>query len=387
MRIGIVCQEYPPAVAEGGISHYTQCLVNNLSKTGDEIVIITGDGYIGNGADGPISVLKFPGKFRRKTVSYVIEQFKALGVDIVNLQYSPVMYPALFKFAWRYLKKNFLATVSFHTLWGGSKINYLTAFSLLKSAHGIIATNSEIMYLLKKYLPCFQKKTRFIPIGSNIAPTHNSEALNRLFVKYPLNPDSLVLAYFGMCYPGKGIDLLFESTRILLEHYKLNIQLLVIGGGISDVPEYVSEKRRLTATLGLENNVIWTGRIPAQEVSALLTRSHLVVLPYDSGVSDRRGSLMAALAHHKAIITTEPAVPVPFFRNGVNMVWPAANDPGSLAKTTFYVLYNDELRKKLERGAADLSRHYQWPKIAEQTQGFFMDIISKKNLNRKVSIN
>ena len=107
---------------------------------------------------------------------------------------------------------------------------------------------------------------------------------------------------------------------------------LIIGGGISDVARYIDEKRRLTSRLGIEGRVSWTGRIPARDVSALLVGSRLVFLPYDSGVSDRRGTLMAALAHGKAVVTTRPAVPVGLFKNRENMIWPETGDAAALAE-------------------------------------------------------
>ena len=68
------------------------------------------------------------------------EKLRFHQVEIINLQYSPVMYPDSFKIAWNKLARNFVSTVSFHTLWGGSKLNMLFAWRLLYTANGVIAT-------------------------------------------------------------------------------------------------------------------------------------------------------------------------------------------------------------------------------------------------------
>ena len=378
MKIAIFCPSYPPASSEGGISHYTQRLARNLSGMGEDIVIITGDGYRGNGSDEGICVIKFAGEWNRQTAEQMVGQLSSLRVDTVNLQYSPVMYPTRFKFAWEKITSRFQSTASFHTLWGGSKLNYLIALRLLHSADGIIATNSEIMYLLRKYLPFFLKKTYFIPIGSNIEPRDTKIDSAQIAARYSLVPNIPILAYFGMSYPGKGMDLLLDSAHILLTDYKSDFQLLVIGGGISDVPEYREEKSKLTSKLRIKDKVIWTGQIPATEVSALLSLARVVILPFESGVSDRRGSLMAALAHHKPVVTTKPTIPISLFRNGENMIWPGNNDSIALADTVFRVLRDDQLRQKLESGAADLSKHFEWPDIAEKTKECFLEVLDKK---------
>ncbi|MFH1490508.1 MAG: glycosyltransferase family 4 protein, partial [Pseudomonadota bacterium] len=214
-------------------------------------------------------------------------------------------------------------------------------------------------------------------IGGNIEPEGSSGDFQQALRRYGLDPEIPVLAYFGMSYPGKGMSTLFEVTRMLLERGH-PIQLLVIGGGISDVPEYIEEKRQLTSRLGIEGRVIWTGRIPAEDVSALLDASRLALLPYDSGVSDRRGSLMAALAHGRAVVTTRPAVPVALFKNRENMIWPETGEAGALAGAVSELLEDRALLGRLERGARALAAHYKWPEIAIQTKDFFQEIVTRK---------
>ena len=286
MKIAIICTNYPPSLSEGGISHYTQKLSRELVNIGEKVVIITGGGYCGDGADGAISILNFKGQWDRQTVKNIVDQLIELRVDIVNLQYSPVMYSYWFKFFWPYYSQKLISTVSFHTLWGGSKTNYIAALSILGTTQGILATNSEIMYLLKRYFPIFLRKCHFIRIGSNILPSQNKTDIRRLSEKYSLINDDAVLSYFGMAYSGKGLDLLLEATRKLVVDHKRNIRLLIIGGGISDSQGHIDAKKRKIRELGIEHKVIWTGNIPADEVSGLFKLSRVVVLPFRSGVSD-----------------------------------------------------------------------------------------------------
>lgn len=183
MKIALICPNYPPSSTEGGVSHYTKKLAHSLCSLGNTIYIITGEEYFGNGSYGDITVFRFPGKWNRQTVSEIAMELKLLSIDTINLQYTPSMYSESFKFAWRYLAKRFISTISLHTLWGGSTLNYLFALNLLQSSDGIIATNSEIIYLIKKYFRILLKKVQFIPIGPNIESVNELTYVKKVFKK------------------------------------------------------------------------------------------------------------------------------------------------------------------------------------------------------------
>lgn len=385
MKIAIICQNYPPAIKEGGISHYSRYLAKSLSEIGNEITIITGGDYLGTESDGLISVVSFKNEWTYKTIKKIIQYLRNHKIDIVNIQYSPVMYSPIFKLTLHMFAKNFIMITSFHTLLGGSKFNYLSALLALLASHRIIATNSEILYLIRKYFPFFIKKSLIIPIGPNIIRESSNSDLNTVVAKYNLDEKLPVISYFGMLYRGKGMELLFNSSRLLEKKYKLKFQLLIIGGGISDTQDYIDDKKKKIHELGIESKIIWTGNIPADEVSALFKLSRIVVLPFRSGVSDRRGSLLAALAHNKAVVTTKPALNIPLFKNGENMIWPESDDVTSFAKTVIQVLDNNQLRQRLETGSAELAKHFCWSKIAEQTQSYFIDLL-QNNLNYQYKV-
>ena len=75
----------------------------------------------------------------------------------------------------------------------------------------------------------------------------------------------------------------------------------MVGGkvGTSDPEnrEYLKRVETLIADLGLADLVQWTGFTERSEVSASFAGSDTCVLPYRDGVSYRRGSFVAALAH------------------------------------------------------------------------------------------
>lgn len=374
MRIGIISTGYPPARIEGGLSHYTRCLVQHLSHLDHEVVVLTGGDYLGNPTEGRVTVVPWAGGWGVGSLREMIALFTSREIDLLNLQYTPGMYPLSFKLAWPIFTRHFPTVVSLHTLWGGSRVNYLAALLLVRYSRAIIATNSEILYLLKRYLPWGLRKTRYIPIGPNIGKADSSEVFGPLPEKFTGKEGQAVITFFGMLYPGKGLHRLLDVAKTLAGERDLDFRLLIVGGGLSDNPWYRQEMLGLTRQWGLEDKVTWTGSLPAAEVSRVLTASDLVLLPFEGGVSDRRGSLMAALSHGKAVVTTRPAIPIDDFRNGENMVWPAQPDSASLAQAALSVLRDHGLRRRLEAGASELASRFQWRKIAEETARLFAGV-------------
>lgn len=73
---------------------------------------------------------------------------------------------------------------------------------------------------------------------------------------------------------------------------------------------------------------------------------------------------MAAITHGKAVLTSPPIVPMPFFKNGLNVLW--AKTPSIPAYVSLFetLLSDDTLVSRLELGAKELSRHFDWNRIA-----------------------
>lgn len=371
MRVALFCPDYPPSGRQGGIQDYSQHLVKALTGQGLDVTVITGEGYSGKGKDGLATIVKFPEPWDKRWALRVVEELEERSVELVNLQYSPAMFENPHQLGWSVLAARFPSVVSFHTLWGGSRWNVPAAVRLLHSAHQVIATNSEILHLMRRYLPWTLSKTAFVPIGSNIIPHEQEDVHKEVIGRYNIRRDRLLLVYFGMAYPGKGLDLLLGAASRLENAQGLNFQLLCVGGGVSDVNTYQSEGQRKVSELGLEKQVTWTGRIPASHVSSLLTVSDMVVLPYEAGASDRRGSLLAALAHGKPIVTTRPRIRIPHFSNGKNMIWPETTSPESLSRTITRLYGDRSLQETLGKGALELASKLQWGEIAEDTKLLF----------------
>ena len=85
---------------------------------------------------------------------------------------------------------------------------------------------------------------------------------------------------------------------------------------------------------------------------------------------------MAALAHGRPLITTQPIIATPQLVTGENCCLVPAGDVEVLV-TAVQSLANDaNLCEKLGRGAADLAKQFSWEKIAERTAVFYQALLS-----------
>jgi len=379
VRIGLISGEYPPD--QGGVGDFTRELARALADIGHEIHVITTQSPIPN-PQSPIPSL---------TVHRVMEDWRwgcwrqilALAdeseLDVLNVQYQAAaygMHPAI-NFVPRRQGRS-PVVVTFHDL----KVPYLFPKAgplrwwvvrlLARRADGVIVTNAEDYLRLANLqfanLLC-------IPIGSNIPvappPAYDRDAERS---RWGVGPDDLLLGYFGFLNESKGGEELIQSLALLVEQ-GLPAHLLMIGGrvGSSDPSNraYAERVERLIASLGLSERVHWSGYARLEKVSAGLLASDVCVLPYRDGVSFRRGTLHACLAHGRAIVTTHPAVSLPQVRDGENMLLIEPRNPEMLAEAVARLADNPVLRTRLEVGAKALAAEFTWECIARQTAAFF----------------
>ncbi|MDY6950056.1 MAG: glycosyltransferase family 4 protein [Thermodesulfobacteriota bacterium] len=358
MRIGIVCQNYPPARFEGGISHYSALLAAHLASLGHEVFAITSTEFTlaqrALNASRGIKIRLVKGPWGFDAVGVIRQMAISIAMDAVILQFSPASFNKPFRAAWALTPFPCQKITAFHTLWGKG-LDRLMGLLMLFGTPKIIATNSEIITILERRLPLLLKRTYWIPIGSNILPSHQERQREEF--------STPSISYFGMLYPGKGLDTILDALEALMKQgYRFAFRF--IGGGMLDLESYEKAFGRDIENRGLKGAVECLGLIPAEDVSRHLAQSRFLFLPYESGLSDRRGSFMAAIAHKKAVLTSPPIVEMPFLRNGHNVLWPQKASVPAYVECMERLLQDDDLVAHLERGAGELSRHFRWEKIA-----------------------
>jgi glycosyltransferase involved in cell wall biosynthesis len=393
MRIGLVTGEYPPM--EGGVGAFTEQLARTLADQGHDIDIITSKKA--RPADTPrrASAVLEPieldfarlhpraGRWRWPTLSTIADIAIRHDLEIINLQYQAAAFnmrsPAIHFLPWR-LKSIVPTVVTFHDLRvpflfpKAGRLREVTIRGLARRAAGNIATNTADFRTLQQWA---DRPARQIPIGSNIdvyEPNHIEIAEVR--EKLGLSDNDRLLGYFGFLNETKGADTLIQALAQLDQHY----HVVFIGGqtGSSDPAnnqEFLRQLQDQIERLNLSERVHWTGFLSPVRVSAHLTAADIMVIPYRDGVSLRRGTLMAVLAHGRPLITTFPGEATTEFTHGKNMWFVSPDNPSELAQAIAQLAGDVLLRERLGQEARELGQQFDWTTIAARTVEFYAELI------------
>lgn len=408
LRIGFVAGEYPPQ--EGGLGDYTRELARALLARGHEVRVVTvwhgttdhrppttregleraATGRRSSVVGGQPAVLRIvPGWGWRAwpTLRRALD-----GVDLVHLQYQTAaygMHPIANALPW--LARTFglpSGRPRVATTYHDTRIPYLfpKAGRVRDWATDAPARWSDLTVVTNpedraRLLPV-ARRLRLIPIGSNIDVTADPDRRRAYRARWGIGDEALLLVYFGFVNRAKGADTLVRALARLCDE-GIPARLLMLGGqvGASDPTNqtFLAEVRALADNLGVAKAMIWTGFLPTGEVSEALTAADIAALPYREGVSLQRGTLMAALAHGLAIVTTRPpsvasADDVPSLVDDVNAALVPPDDPRTLADAVAQLWADPARRGRLGEGARRLSAAFSWERIAEQHEAAYQDL-------------
>lgn len=374
MRIGLITGEYPPL--QGGVGAYTDVLARVFSERGHQVFIFSEPRTQQQHQTIPLTQHNGWGL----TAIPAIRRWVASNdLDIVNLQFQTAAFnmSPLIHFLPNFLNKPFVTT--FHDLRypylfpKAGKLRDWIVMHLAKSSSGVIVTNYED-YRNVGHLPC----TEVIPIGSNILANLTPDYDRTVWrEKAGAAENDFLLAYFGFINHSKGVDILLQA---LAELNQPTIKLVMIGGrtGTADPTNAASADSidALIDELNLSNRITWTGFVEDAEVSAYLRAADAVVLPFRDGASYRRGSLMAAIQHDCAIITTQPTHENSPFSNE-NMCLVQSDNVTDLSNAIKSLWCDAPKRIQLQSEVAQLKELFDWQSIAEKYETLFEQIIGE----------
>ena len=419
MRILLVSAEYPPDV--GGVGDYTRCLAEALAVHGHLVGVATGvqpssgnarqdaqrlgmehpalHDVASNGRVGVIALETTWGWEAWRKLAEVVALFRP---DVVHIQYQTGAYrqhPAINLFGWwrKQRSRNMMSArpalvVTAHDL----RLPYLfpkadlvrrwLTSRMLRDAAAVITTNAEDAARLTGGKPGDREHfagsgfaPQVIPIGSNIPVAPPAGYARAAWRAQSGVGDAPLVGYFGLLNPSKGVRALVETLPLLPD-----ARLLLIGGAATNAQEiaYAAVVEQTAEALGVAGRILRTGAVDTAVVSAHLLACDVVALPFADGASYRRGSLLAALAHGSAVVTTTPALPLdPPLHDAVQLV---AHDAPALLGPVLAALLSDDLaRQRLGAAAQRLAARFAWPAIAAQHEAVYNSVLQHDDAVRR----
>ena len=282
MRIGIFTDTYPPYI--NGVSTSVSMLENALRKKGHQVYIVTvntenmrykyeNDEHIIRIPGVPIGLYDYrlTGVYPLKAINKikkwnldVIHSHTEFGVGtfarIIAKQYNiPLVhtYHTMYEDYVHYITKGYFNNTS------KKIVEYLTNFYCNQTATELIVPTKKTYDLFKEKYK-YTRNVHIIPTGIEVEKFYKENTdpakLEEIRKKHGLNKGDFVILYVGRLGQEKSVDVLIEAHQELAREYKA--KLLIVGDG-PDMDTY----KNLVHKLKIDDNVIFTGKVPWTEVT------------------------------------------------------------------------------------------------------------------------
>jgi glycosyltransferase involved in cell wall biosynthesis len=170
-----------------------------------------------------------------------------------------------------------------------------------------------------------------------------------------------LVLYVGIMGPQDGVDLLIRAVHhAVVERGRRDIQFLLVGAG----PEKAAMER-LSATLGLEDYVTFTGYLTGADFLETLSTADIGASP------DPKNALNDRMSMNKILEYMSFGLPVVMFDlvEGRNLagdcgVYAENNDPRDFAARLVALLDDPDRRQALAREARERAKLFSWDKEA-----------------------
>lgn len=248
--------------------------------------------------------------------------------------------------------------------------------ALLRDATTVAVLGPGILAALKPHARGLAARAVVIPPPPLVTlPADRSPAARAATrARLGAGPQTLLLAYFGFVYPGKGVEALLQALQQLLAQGR-DVRLLMAGGGRGlpggDPKQQAFEARMqaLAAALGLADRVLWLpGEASGSEAMGRdLLAADVAVLPFEDGAELRRSSIAVVTALGLPLVSTQPRGAEAAFAHGDNLHLCPPRDPAALAAALARLADDTAYRHRLAAGASALAaRWFSWEAATAQ---------------------
>lgn len=266
----MITGSFPPDIC--GVGDYTSCIMEAANKTKWDLFY--SDDWRLLGFFRKISLID---KYDAETI---VMQYPTQG-------YKWSMLPQLICLYYSLLTHKKTAVVLHEFSQRTWKAKLATCF--FRFADKIIFTNEYEQEYAHKYWNFPSKKSTVIKILSNIKAATNVKTWNERTID---------LAYFGHLRPYKGLEDFFAVASKI--HKSMDsIKIAVIGQILPEFETYFNSllERHNLLDVDLQQNKT------VDEVADLLNATKIVFLPFPDGMSERRGSFLAAISNGSLVVS------------------------------------------------------------------------------------
>jgi hypothetical protein len=343
--------EYPPQ--KGGVSDYSRQIANGLAASGDMVHIYAPPFSGDESSDDGVRVHRLRGHFD-------LLSLRELGRELHNFRDDPVLVeyvPHAFGFKamnlpfclWLYAlsRTHRRILVMFHEatfpMQRGQPLRHkalalvtsLMAMLVARAASTIFVSTPAWKGRLIRFIP--KKKMEWLPVPSNVAVANEQAAVEA--ARRQLKARTIV-GHFGTCDGAITYSLSCTLPRLIETSSDVSIMLIGRDGTALSQSMNRSWPR-------LANRIYSTGELCEKDVSIALSSCDIMVQPYADGVTTRRTSLMAGLAHQRPIVTSAGVLTESIWSQASAVALAPAGDDNALYRELSRLVDNVDERSRI----------------------------------------
>lgn len=205
-----------------------------------------------------------------------------------------------------------------------------------------------------------RKSVQVIPNGVNPLEFNLSDALEAYPNLQEKISGKVVLTYIGVFRVRKRVfNLLYALREVLKQHTQ--VVLLLVGGGRG----YEMQIRDLAEELGVEDHVVFVGKVPNEHIPQLLKLTDVFCLL--SAYEGMPVAILEAMSMGKAVLSSEVSGAKDLIQNGENGILTPVDDIQAIAQALEGLVSNRDCRQRLGNQARkDIVKKYSWNVIAKK---------------------
>lgn len=393
MKIGIFTDTYAPHI--NGVATSILMLENALRKLGHDVYIVTiNPDELSYNFENDARIIRIPGiptgiyDYRLSGIYPIkaVNKVKEWNLDIIHSHTEfgigafarimakqldiPVVhtYHTMYEDYVHYITKGHFDAPS------KKVVEYITKFFCDKTAKELIVPTKKTYDLFKKKYK-FDRNVHIIPTGIEVERFHKENKKNQQIIKlkYDIKENDFIIIFVGRIAKEKNINFLIEEHAILTKRNK-HAKLLIVGDGPDS-----DELKSLAKKLHISNNVIFTGKVPWNEIPDYYHISDVFVTA--SHTETQGLTLIEAMAASLPAITYDDEAFNSIVIDDLNGY--LFKDKRSYRKNLEKLIDDKELKEKLGRQARINSDTYSSKYYAERVLDVYNLALEGRNQEKR----
>ena len=400
MKIGIFTDTYNPVTS--GVVTSINMVEQELKKRGHEVYVFTTSKSVQPNENQTLYMLNsipllIAKQYKNRIATFysreIAKQIKEIGLDIVHTQ-TEFSVGAFGKIISRKYDIPFIHT--YHTMWE-DYVHYISPIkgrnirlkrlartfsrAFVRKAECVITPSNKTAKYLKYKCNVKNKPIYIIPTGIDIAPFKSSnfslEEKNKLKESLGIKQDEKVILFLGRVASEKSIDVLMDVMPSIFKDHP-NYKFLIVGDGPSK--KILEEQAK---KLNIENKVIFTGKVPWNEVPKYYNLGDVFV---NASITETQGlTFIEAMAAEVPVVAKYAPNLSEFIKNNKNGILVKKN--ADFKNAIVDVIENKNLKETIIKGGNETAKEYSIEVFGDKLEMLYSEIIklhkAKKELATK----